>query len=375
MAPKPQTVGVDEHASLLESELRFRSISDCAPTGIWVVNATGECVWLNAHWLTYTGAKLSEQVGDRWLTSIHAEDRQAIFADYKAAFDAREPFSISYRLRRNDGMYRWHVSNGNPRFGDSGEFLGYVGLVTDEHDLREARQREETLKAELVESNKDLARFASIASHDLQAPLRHIKGFSEILRSDYGDRFDEDGLYLINTLVASSDKLSSLIRDLLEFSVVDQANNPLLPVDTQNCFDQATEHLRSLIAEKQAVLTADSLPMVTGYESLITRLLQNLIGNAIKYHRSGTPEIKITCQPSGDKVQFSISDNGIGIAAENFEKIFEPFKRLHGGKEFSGSGIGLATCKRVIDRLGGRIWVESEPNVGSTFHFTLTPAP
>ena len=261
-----------------------------------------------------------------------------------------------------------------------GKVLGVVLVFRDVGDRRRAEKELEAGRAELsrsnealVRSNTDLERFAYAVSHDLQEPLRTIASFTELLVREPGGHRVPDYSGFIRTGV---NRMNDLIRDLLEYSRItrDEAA-PMHPVSFQEVVGEVLWNLQAQISKTGAAVHADALPTVVADRGAMVQLLQNLVGNAIKYAGNRTPEVHVTAQPrpNGQWV-FEVRDNGIGIDMRHAEEIFGVFKRLHGRDEYDGTGIGLAICKRIVELHGGRIWVESEPGRGSTFYFTLTGA-
>jgi signal transduction histidine kinase len=242
-------------------------------------------------------------------------------------------------------------------------------LVTVE-EVTERKQRAAELKRTneaLARSNLDLQRFAYVASHDLQTPLRGIASFVDLLRSTYGDGLDVQANDWLARIGRSVDHLQTLIRDLLEYSRVDAEPHAFESIAMRDVLDRAI----SLLDVTNATITAGELPEVPGDRSQLVQLMLNLVGNAIKYRGEAAPEIHISAQDRGDDWLFEVRDNGIGIAPKHHQQVFEIFKRLHDQKAYPGTGIGLAICRRVVDRHGGTIWVESKPGDGSAFFFTI----
>lgn len=225
---------------------------------------------------------------------------------------------------------------------------------------------------ELARSNAELEQFAYVASHDLQAPLATIASYAQLLEKRSKDQLDSQANKFIGNIVHGCMRMQTLIDDLLEYSRVGRNQRPFQPTDCDRVVEQALTNLQAAVRETKAVITYSDLPAITGDFSQLVQLFQNLIGNAIKYRHEAPPVIRITACKSEDNWLFSVADNGIGIAPQHQERIFQIFQRLHTQKEYSGTGIGLAICQKIVQRHGGSIWVESEPGQGSTFYFTVT---
>lgn len=255
----------------------------------------------------------------------------------------------------------------------SGDELGSL-VDTFNEMLASIQSRDEDLRrsnTNLARSNEDLERFAFIASHDLQEPLRMITLYLQLLLRDYPIRFDEKARRYIDTVQNGAKRMRDLLADLLAYAEIGaRFDMPAEPVDLNDAVQKAEQNLAVAIAESGAAITVERLPVVVGFESHFVPLFQNLIGNAIKYRSEQAPAIDIKASREGSQLHVSVADNGIGIAPEYHSKIFVAFKRLHGNK-ISGTGIGLAICQRVVEKYGGRIWVESDVGQGSTFSFTL----
>jgi light-regulated signal transduction histidine kinase (bacteriophytochrome) len=240
-----------------------------------------------------------------------------------------------------------------------------------EHRVGERTKELAVANQVLERSNLELKQFAYIASHDLQSPLRSISGFVQLLRLEYEGKLDDQAQDWIRRTVQSIALMQSLIRDLLSYSRVDARSRPFAPTLFVDVVNDAIVLLDSSIQDSRGQVTFGELPTIMGDRSQLVQLLQNLIGNGLKYHSDKRPHIHISVERSGMEWIFSVHDNGIGIDAKHYEQIFEIFKRLHDQSEYPGTGIGLAVCRRVVDRHGGKIWVKSEPGNGSTFYFTI----
>lgn len=230
----------------------------------------------------------------------------------------------------------------------------------------------EKLIKELKRSNKELEVFAYVASHDLQEPLRTITSFTQLLERRYRGKLDDDADEFIEFIVDGANRMKQMILDLLEYSRITTKGQEFKPVNIENIINYALDSLNVLIKENDAVIKFDNLPIVNGDKSQLVRVFQNLISNAIKFRKDDkSPEICISAKKEGNEYIFKVADNGIGIEEQYFDVIFTIFKRLHTREEYEGTGIGLSVTKRVIERHGGKIWVESQPNKGTTFYFTI----
>ncbi|MGI0485918.1 ATP-binding protein [Pantanalinema rosaneae CENA516] len=254
-------------------------------------------------------------------------------------------------------------------------------LARIEHHLQLQRLRNQLIaqqeqliaqNEELARSNRELEQFAYVVSHDLQQPLQGVTGFVKLILMKSGDSLDTSTQEYLQQILDSGKQMQRLIQDLLTYAKVGKSPRVLEPVDCNAILTQVLTNLRMIILEKQAIVVADALPIVQGDEIQLMQLFQNLIANAIKFVSPGTiPQVKISVQPQDQSWCFGIHDNGIGIAPEHLKRIFEAFHRLNNTRQYPGSGIGLATCKKIVENQDGRIWVESRLGVGTTVYFTL----
>jgi light-regulated signal transduction histidine kinase (bacteriophytochrome) len=242
------------------------------------------------------------------------------------------------------------------------------------NNITARKQAQETLRRtadELARSNTDLQQFASVVSHDLQEPLRTVGGFVQLLQKKYKNQLDAEADQFIEFAVDGAKRMETLIRDLLAYARVGSRGLEVAPTDAAVALRQAINNLSTSIQETAAEITHGKLPTVRADAGQLVQLFQNLIGNALKFHGEAPPKIHIDACRKDNHWQFSVRDNGIGIAPESLDRIFLIFERLHARTQYPGTGIGLAICKRIVDRHGGRIWVESQPGQGATFSFTL----
>ena len=248
-------------------------------------------------------------------------------------------------------------------------------LATAHRELARTTAELGRLNEELDRSNKELAQFAYVASHDLQEPLRMVSSYTQLLSRRYKGKLDSDADEFIAFAVDGASRMQTLINDLLAYSRVGTRRQEFEPTECEAAFDQALANLKTAIEECHAVVTRDPLPTVLADRMQIGQLFQNLIGNAVKYRGTEPPQVHVSAKRSGSEWVFSVRDNGIGIDPQFAERIFVVFQRLHTRDEYPGTGIGLAICKRIVERHGGRIWVESEIGRGCTFYFTLPIGP
>lgn len=244
-------------------------------------------------------------------------------------------------------------------------------LAAQNQLLRQEVALRELAQAALQRSNAELEQLAYVASHDMQEPLRMVASYLQLVVERYADKLDADGHEFIGYAVDGAKRMQALINDLLAFSRVNTKARPFEPTDIAKTVATAKLQLHVAIVESGAEITEGELPVVSGDAIQLLQLFQNLIGNAIKFRGETPPRVHLAAQAGGGGWIFSVSDNGIGIAPEYFERIFVLFQRLHGRRQYPGTGIGLALCKRIVERHGGRIWVESTPGRGSVFRFSL----
>jgi len=249
--------------------------------------------------------------------------------------------------------------------------LGDLGRAfnTMATSLEHSHEEVEARTAELERSNRELDQFAAVTSHDLKEPLQTITVFAGLMNRDYRDQLDESGRTFLDSILASTDRMRTLIRDLLEFSRVGHGDLQSEEVPAEELIERARDNLAGQIVERGATVTIDSLPTVDVDPAQFCQVFQNLLSNALKFSDEEAPQVHVSARPDGDDWRFAVRDNGIGIDPAQAERIFKPFARLGAAKE--GTGIGLAICQRIVEHHGGRIWVEAAPGGGSTFYFTI----
>jgi PAS domain S-box-containing protein len=353
-------------AALLASEARFRQLADSMPQMVWTARADGYLDYFNERWYEFTGFS-RDQFGDSsWKPILHPDDVDRCYEAWSESVHAGRPYRIEYRFwDRHENRWRWFMTRALPVRGDDGAVVKWFGTCTD---IDEQKKVED----ELVRANQDLEQFAYSASHDLQEPLRTIKIYGELLHRRHVDKLDGQALEFLEYLHSGATRMEFLVRDLLAYTQAGRLDAPAGQTDANEAFTATIEDLDGAISQSGATVTCDRLPAVRVHGTHLKQLFQNLIGNAIKYRsKERAPVVHVTAEARNDSCIFSVRDNGIGISPEYREQIFGLFKRLHSGDEYSGTGIGLAICQRIVERYHGRIWVESEPGNGSTFRFAL----
>ena len=360
---------VEERTVALRSAKEFSdSVISSLPGVFAVVAENGALLRWNRRLREVAGYSDAEIATMNLLDFFSAEDQALMAERFMRIFTDGEA-SVEAGFRTRDGeVIPYCLSGLLARLNDAPCVIG-IGLDIS----RQERMKHELVdkNGELERSNRDLEQFAYVASHDLQAPLRMVSSFTQLLKKELGDSPDEKTAKYIDFAVDGADRMQRLISDLLSYSRVGSQNTPLEPTDTKEALDEALRNLGAVIEESRAEITWGDLPVVPADRSLVVQLFQNLIGNGIKFHGEASPRIRVEAEPESEGWRFSVRDNGIGIKEAYLEKIFVIFQRLHGRKEYPGTGIGLALCKRIVEHHGGSIRVESEPGRGSAFHFTI----
>jgi PAS domain S-box-containing protein len=303
---------------------------------------------------------------------IHPGDSKKLDEKVKEWEKAGKPgiLNLEFRCRKGDGTYLWledHMVN----VKSFDEFENIAGVLIDITEHKTSEEKLKQLADKLAVSNKELEQFAYVASHDLQEPLRMVASYIQLLKRKYQGQLGSEADEFIGFAVDGVLRMKTLINDLLVYSRVNTQETPFEPTDCNNIIKQVEINLKASIEESGAVIHYRSLPIVNGNPLQLTQLLQNLVSNAIKFRCEESPVVNISVKLTDNEWLFSVADNGIGIEKEFADRIFVIFQRLHNFTEYPGTGIGLAICKKIVEKHGGRIWVESEPGKGSTFYFTI----
>lgn len=375
-----QKIAASELAQVLlkENENRLFQFLDAMPVGVFIIDHTGTPYFANQAAQSILGKGIVAEAGPDHLAQVYQlylagtnepypKEKMPIIQALGGKFATTDDMEIHHPDRTIPIMI-W----ASPVYDSRGRVLFATSAFSD---ISEQKEAENTLKAtarELKRSNAELEQFAYIASHDLQEPLRKVGSYMELVADRYQEQLDQDGREFIDYAVDGARRMKVMINDLLVYSRVGTKGKPFAPTDTMQVMHDVLNDLELIIQDNNARITFDSLPMVTADESQMQQLFRNLIGNAVKYRGEAPPRIHVSAQRRKRAWRFCVQDNGIGMEARFFERIFQIFQRLHGPGRYNGTGIGLAICKKIVERHGGRIEVESTPGQGSTFYFTIS---
>lgn len=406
-------------AELQASEERLRFMADTMPQLVWITRPDGHHEYYNKHWYEYTGTNPGEADGEGWNDLFHAEDREKAWKIWRRSLKTGEPYEIKYRLYNAEtDAYRWVIGRALPHKDANGTILKWYGTCTDindsiteleqrkklEAELKEERDRLEARVAErtsqlkltneglrdeikkrqraekklvryseeLQRSNHELEEFAYVSSHDLQEPLRKIQSFSDLLVEEYADKLGDGDQYL-SRIKDSAQRMSRLIEDLLTFSRVTTKQATKADIDLNQVLDFVVNDLDDRIKRENGTVTIDGkLPTVRADETHMRQLFQNIVSNALKFHAKNiAPIVTIAATKSDNTHHITVRDNGIGIDQKYADKIFAVFQRLNVRQDYEGTGIGLAVCKKIVERYGGTIDVESKVGEGTIFTINL----
>jgi len=375
-------------ASAQLSEAQLERAQALAHVGSWTWDSRTRRIRASGEMFRIFGLEPTDepQGEHEFLGRVHPRDRARLLDAIRHALETGATSELDYRIVRPNGAVRWlhGLTAATPGADGSRAVSGVANDITGrkraERKMRrlntqlEQRVRERT--AELERSNLDLQQFAYIAAHDLQEPLRTVAAYTQLLARRYRGRLDAEADEFIDYATDGAVWMHRLIEDLLVYSRVGAAQIRAEAVDADAVAARALINLQHTVEEHSATVRRGVLPRVHGDASQLTLLFQNLIANSIKFRRRDVPpEIDIRAERRGDDWEFTVRDNGLGMAPQSLQRIFDIFQRLHTREEYPGTGIGLAVCKKIVERHGGRIWAESEPGRGSIFHFTLPAGP
>jgi len=355
---------------LRDSEERYRTIIEHSNDMIWTLDSEGLFTFFNRRAEKISGYKLEDWKGKCFAPLIIKEDLPKVIDVFRSVLQGQSlEYETTFINRHNKKIT---LSVNTAPIYSRGKIIGTVSFGRDITEQKKAEAKVKKTTEELERSNKELGQFAYIASHDLQEPLRSISSYTELLARRYKNKLDPDADEFIDYITNGTKRMQQLINDLLALSRIGTRGKEFLPTDMHDILRQVLINLHALIEKNQAIITIDDMPTINVDKSQLTQLFQNLIENAIKFRKKDiSPNIHLSARQEGNEWIFSVQDNGIGIDPKNFNKLFVIFQRLHSREEYPGTGIGLAMCKKIVTRHGGRIWIESKLGEGSIFYFSI----
>ena len=378
------TLSQRQTAALTESEGRFRDLANALPQIVWTMHRDGDVAFVNQRWYDYTGLTPEGATGRVWMDPIHPDDRPQASGRWDQSQASGARFEVEYRFRRVDGAYRWYLVRAVPVRDSAQRVLSWIGSGTDIDDhkrdeaaLRERTQRLAQATKALADRNRELDQFAYVTSHDLKAPLRGIANLAQWIEEDLGELASGDIRQQLDLLRGRVHRMEALIDGILQFSRIGRAKETIERVDLRELLDDTVDLLSPPPAF--TIDTGDTgpdvgvaLPVLTTERTRLQQVFANLIGNALKHHNRVDGRIAVRAHETEDPqfYEFTVADDGPGIAPQYHERIFGIFQTLRPRDQVEGSGLGLALVKKIVEQYGGRIWLESAEGQGTTFHFT-----
>ena len=358
--------------SVLASRDLLAAIIQSADDAIYTIGLEGSITSWNNGAMDLFGYRSAQIVGaaaDVLMPENRSEETKTRYAE---ALQGRQGTPFETDMRTSDGRVIAVSLRVSPLRDGSGDVVGICTIARDPFAGKATDDLLREHSEELERSNAELDQFAHTISHDLQEPLRTMKGFAHLIERDAGGRLDDQTAGLLDRIIKAADRMQELVNDLLKYASVGADQIRFEQVECEDVLLAALADLDAAISESGTVVTHDPLPAVKGDRVLLIELFENLIGNAMKFRGSKKPFIHVGVERESEKWRFSIRDNGIGMDPRFAKRIFQPLRRLHTREEYSGSGMGLAICRKIVERHGGTIWTESEPRAGATFYFTLS---
>lgn len=360
---------------LKQNEIRLREAQALAHVGNWELDLATQTIRSSEEAARIYGIDLGDLSVPLNLIqhAVVPQHRQKIEQAMNDLVAARKLYDEEFQFRRiNDGALRWLHTKAELVDDGSGNPMKLVGTIQDITDQKRTEEQLVKTAEDLKRSNTELEQFAYIASHDLQEPLRMVSSYTQLLEKRYKDKLDQDARDFISFAVDGAVRMQNLIKSLLTYSRISRVPMSYDEVNCSTVLDEALSNLRILIDETKATIRFTSLPVIRGQRAFLIQLFQNLISNGLKFHKPEVPPaISISAKEKVGAWEFAFRDNGIGIDPQFFERIFVIFQRLHSHAEYEGTGIGLTVCRKIVERHGGAIWLDSIPNVGTTFYFTI----
>lgn len=362
-----------------ESQLRFENIANSAPVMIWITDVNGLFIFVNKIWSEFTARTIGEELGLNWVQDVHPDDMNYLISIYQKSIDERISFSHQFRFKRKDNVYRWLMMNGIPRFNEADIFLGFIGTCIDITQQKEDEDYIKKINDELESANQNKDKFFSIISHDLRSPLSGIMSLLDIIVSDYDSLGEDERKEILTEASKTSKSTFTLMENLLDWSRVQTGNISYEPQNTSlNLILTSIKNLYyQKLKEKSISLNFDFDPeyLVFADSNMTETILRNLISNAIKFTKE-FGLILISFETLDNDVLIKIKDTGVGMDEKQISKLFK-IDQTHstiGTSGERGTGLGLLLCKELVEKQGGKIWIESVVNTGTTFYFTLPKA-
>lgn len=366
--------------ALKQSEEQFRTLTQSLPQLIWTALPNGYCDFFNQKWYEYTGSDPEDSAGDGWTKFIHPSHIRELYQKWKDALASGNSVIAEFQLRAKDGNYNWFYVAGNPIKDATGITRRWVGALTN---IEERKVLEGNLEKvvkerthELQRSNDDLLQFAHVASHDLKEPVRKVKIFADRLEKEFGSNMPEKASVYLNKIYSATDRMNSMIEGVLNYSTVSNLDQAFSEVDPNEILRHIEADLEVLIQHKNATITYNRLHVFEGAPLLIYQLFYNLINNSLKFAQKDIPPVihissRLYTVPDNQQLEIVLSDNGIGFSQQHAEKIFNTFTRLNAKDQYEGTGLGLALCKKIIERHNGTIRANGEEGKGSSFTINI----
>ena len=362
-----------------ESRIRFENIANSAPVMIWITDVDGLLIFVNQIWTEFTGRTIGEELGFNWIQDVHPDDVNGFLNVYQQSISDRQNFSHQFRYRKNDNVYRWLMMNGIPRFNEDNLFLGFIGTCIDITQQKEDEEIIKKINDELESANQNKDKFFSIISHDLRSPLSGIMSLLDIIVTDYDSLGEEERKEILFEAAKTSKSTYILMENLLDWSRIQTGK---ISYEPQNIsLTQILNGIKNLyyqkLKEKGISLNYDFDPEVFAFadNNMAETIFRNLISNAIKFSKE-FGLILVSFDKTDDFIQIKVKDTGIGMNEKQISKLFK-IDQTHstvGTSGERGTGLGLMLCKELVEKQGGKIWIESIVNAGTTFYFTLPKA-
>jgi len=363
----------EQYLIIKEKEETFRLAMEHASTGMALVMTDGHFMAVNQALCNLLGYTAHDLMTMDFQKITFPEDLESDLMNVKRLLEGRaRNYRLQKRYLHKNGQVVWALLSVSLVRDLSDKPLYFISQIHDITEIKTAEFERQQLIDRLIESNTELEKFAYVASHDMQEPLRMMASFSKLLREEQNDRLTQDGSQYLKVIIDSAERMQVMVSDLLEYARASTKPDHVETVNTELELDHVKDNLANALQRTKGEITCDIMPNIRGNAIQFCSLLQNIISNSLKYQPPGNqPKIHISVQDAGDFWEFIVKDNGIGIAENDIKKIFEPFMRLHPWQQYQGTGIGLAICRKIVESQGGQIWATSSLGHGSSFHFTF----